>query len=97
MNIYKHEFKMKIGSVITWSLSIVALIVVFMSMFSAIAVDAELINEVMSNFPEELMMAFGMTGLDMSTVLGFFALAFTFVQICLAMHAANYVFFFVSI
>lgn len=78
MNIYKHEFKMKIGSVITWSLSVVALIVVFMSMFSAIAVDAELINEVMSNFPEELMMAFGMTGLDMSTVLGFFALAFTF-------------------
>ncbi len=47
MNIYKHEFKMKIGSVITWSLSVIALIVVFMSMFSAFAVDAELLNEMM--------------------------------------------------
>ena len=97
MNIYKHEFKMKIGSVITWSLSIVALIVAFMSMFSVIAVDADMLNEMMTKFPKELLMAFGMTGLDMSTVLGFYALAFTFVQICLAIQAANYGFSLVSI
>ena len=97
MNIYKHEFKMSMGSVITWSVSIAVLILVFMSMFSAFAADAQVLNQMMAKFPKELLMAFGMTGIDMSTVLGFFGLIFTFVQICLSIQAANYGFSLVSI
>ena len=37
MNIFKHELKTKLSSVVTWSLSIYALIVVFMSMFQSFA------------------------------------------------------------
>ncbi len=97
MNIYKHEFRMSLGSVITWSLSLALLILVFMSMFSVIAEDAQLLNDMMDKFPKELLMAFGMTGIDMSTILGFYALVFTFVQICLAIQAAGYGFSLVSI
>lgn len=97
MNIYKHEFKMNLNSVLTWSVAIAALIFVFVSMFSSFAADAELFNEMMSNFPEELLMAFGMTGIDLSTVLGFYSFAFLFAQICLAIQAANYGFSLVSI
>jgi ABC-2 type transport system permease protein len=92
-----HEFKMSIRSVITWSLSLFFLIFVFMSMFSGIARDAELLNEAMARFPKELLMAFGMLNIDLSTVLGFYALAFTFCQICIAVQAANYGFSLVSI
>lgn len=97
MNIYKHEFKMNLKSVITWSVAIAALIFIFVSLFSSFAEDAELLNEALSNFPEELLLAFGMTGIDLSTILGFFSLAFLFTQICLAIQAANYGFSLVSI
>jgi ABC-2 type transport system permease protein len=97
MNIYNHELKMKIRSVIAWSLAIALLIFIYLSIFSSIAVDAKLLNEMMSSFPEELLIAFGMTDIDMSTILGFFGLIFLFIQICLAIQAANYGFSLVSV
>ena len=97
MNIYKQEFKMKINSVITWSVALAILIMAFMSMFSSLAQDAELLNEMMANFPEELLMAFGMTGMDLSTVLGFYSFLFIFCQICIAIQASNYGFALVSV
>jgi ABC-2 type transport system permease protein len=53
-------------------------------------VDAALLNETLEQFPEELLIAFGMTGLDLSTVLGYFSFTFLFCQIVLALQAANY-------
>ncbi len=97
MNIYKHELKMKIRSVIAWSLAIALLIFIYLSIFSSIAVDAKLLNEMMSSFPEEFLIAFGMTDMDWSTILGFFGLIFLFIQICLAIQAANYGFSLVSV
>ncbi len=97
MNIYKHEFKMKIRSVIVWSLAIGLLIFIYLSIFSSIAVDAKLLSEMMASFPEEFLIAFGMTDIDMSTILGFFGLIFLFIQICLAIQAANYGFSLVSV
>jgi ABC-2 type transport system permease protein len=97
MNIYLHEFKMNTRSVITWSIGISALIVFYMSVFSSIAVDAEAMNEMMAEFPEEFLMAFGMDGIDLSSVLGFFGMIILFVQLCVAIQAANYGFSLVSV
>ncbi|MGA9533942.1 MAG: ABC transporter permease subunit [Anaerolineales bacterium] len=97
MNIYLHELKANSKSVIIWSVSVAALILVFTSIFSAIAKDAELLNQAMSQFPEELLIAFGMTGMDLSTVLGYFSFLFLFVQILLAIQASNYGFGVLSI
>ena len=96
-NIFQQEFKMLLRSVITWSVSVAALILLFVSLFSSFAQDAALLNEMMANFPEELLAAFGMTGVDLSAILGYFSLAFLFVQVCLAIQAANYGFSLVSI
>ncbi len=97
MNIYKHEFKMKIKSVIGWSLAVALMIFIYLSIFSSIEVDAILLSEMMASFPEEFLIAFGMTDIDMSTILGFFGLIFLFIQICLAIQAANYGFSLVSV
>jgi ABC-2 type transport system permease protein len=97
MNIYKHEFKMVLKSVVIWSLSITLIILVYMSMFSSIAADAELLSEAMAKFPKELLLAFGMTDMDWSTILGFYGFIFLFCQICLAIQASNYGFSLVSI
>src|SRR4030042_4193585 len=90
MNIFRYEFKAKLRSVVTWSLSIYALIVVFMSMFQGFSAQTALVSQLMSSFPRELLIAFGMQDMDWSTLMGFFGLVFVFCQICLAMQAANY-------
>jgi len=90
MNIYVQELKMKVQSIVTWSLAVSLLVLFFMTIFSSMDIDATLWNQVMDSFPEELLMAFGMTNMDMSSVLGFYGFVFTFCQICVAIQAANY-------
>lgn len=97
MNIYLHELKIKIKSILIWSLSIAVLILVFMSLFEGFSKDSALVSSLMSKFPPELMAAFGMQDMDFSSLLGFFALLFVFSQICLAIQAANYGFGLVSV
>jgi ABC-2 type transport system permease protein len=97
MNIYVHEFKSGLRSVIIWAIAIIVVMSLFMSVFSSFAADAELLNEMMSQFPKELLAAFGMTGLDLSQVLGYFTFAILFVQVMVAVQAANYGFGLVSI
>jgi ABC-2 type transport system permease protein len=97
MNIYLHEFKSKIRSVLIWSASIAALLVVFLSLSRAFTEQSAVLAQAMANFPRELLVAFGMENMDMTTVLGFFGLIFLFCQICLAIQAANYGFGLVSI
>jgi len=97
MNIFKYELKTKLRSVVTWSLSIYALIVIFMSLFQSFVDQTELVAEMMSSFPKELLIAFGMQDMDWSTILGFYGLVFVFVQICLAIQAANNGFGLVSV
>ena len=97
MNIYKHEFKTGLRPALIWSASITVLLFVFMSISTIFSSNAALLSEMLSNFPEELLIAFGMNNMDFGSVLGFFGLMFLFCQICLAIQAANYGFGLVSI
>jgi ABC-2 type transport system permease protein len=97
MNIYKHELKTIQRSVVIWSVSLFALIMIYMSMFPSFSSNSSIVNKLMESFPKELLIAFGMTDMDLSTILGFFGLVFVFCQICLAIQAANYGFSMVSI
>ena len=97
MNIYKQEFKMNLVSVVTWSFSLAVVIYVFLSLFSSVALDAEVFYETMANFPKELLMAFGMDTLDLSSVLGFYGVIFFICQVCLAIQASNYGFSILSV
>lgn len=96
MNIFRHEFKMRLRSVITWSVAVAVLILVYVSLFSSFAQQAENLNQMVANFPKQLLMAFDLNGVDLSTVLGYFGFVFLFTQICLSIQAANYGFSLVS-
>ena len=97
MTIFKQELKMSWRSVIAWCVALAALIFIYGSLFSSFAKDAALLNQMMANFPPALLTAFGMNGLDLSTVLGYFSLVFLFAQLCLAIQAANTGFSLVSV
>jgi ABC-2 type transport system permease protein len=96
-NIYRHEFNARLKSVIIWSLAVAAIILIYFSFFSAFADQAEVLNQMLENFPVELRAAFGLDRMDLTEVLGYFSLVFLFVQLCLAIQAANYGFGLVSI
>ncbi len=96
-NIFRQEFQMHARSVITWSIAVAALILLFVSLFSSFSQDAALLSEMMANFPKQFLQAFGLTDVNLATILGYFSLAFLFVQICLAIQAANYGFALVSV
>ena len=96
-NIYTHEVRLKLRSVLIWSLSIAALLFFFFSIFQSFADQAELTNQLMAKFPQELKDAFGLNRMDMSTVLGFFSLIYVFIQLCVAIQAGNFGFGLVSI
>ena len=97
MNIYKQEMKMSYRSVIIWSVALILIIILMLGIYSGFSDDAELVNEMMAEFPEELLMAFGMENLDLVSALGSYSFVFLFCQICLAIQAANYGFSLVSV
>jgi ABC-2 type transport system permease protein len=96
-NIYKHEFRARLKSVLIWSVSIVLLIVFFFSIFPAFSEQAALMNEMLRKFPPQLLAAFGLGNMDLASLLGYLGFLFIFVQLCLAIQAANYGFGLVSV
>lgn len=90
MNIYRHEVKMYLRSILTWSLSVTVLLLVFMALFPSISHDMDAFDVLMKNYPPEMLAIFGLTGLNIGSVLGFFALLFQFVQLAVSIQAANY-------
>jgi len=96
-NIYRHELRTRLRSVVVWSLAVSALVIIFFSFFSVFADQAELLNEMMDRFPPEMRAAFGLDRMDLATVLGYYSFIFLFVQLCLAIQASNYGFGLVSI
>lgn len=96
-NIYKHEFRTRLKSVVIWSLAVTTLVVIFFSFFSVFADQAALMNEMLARFPPEMRAAFGLDRMDLSTVLGYLSFIFLFVQLCLAIQAGSYGFGLLSI
>lgn len=90
MNIYKQEFKMNLKSALSWSFWLALLFYLFMLGYSLLADEMASFSKLMENYPKELMVAFGMDGLDMSTILGFLGMSLVFSQLCLSIQAANY-------
>jgi ABC-2 type transport system permease protein len=97
MNIFLHELRSRMKSVLTWSVALAGIILLFMSLFQGFSEQAAMVSELMQSFPPELLIAFGMTNLDFASLIGFFGLIFVFCQICLAIQSANYGFGLVSI
>ncbi len=95
--IFNYEFRARLRSVIIWSIGIGILVVFFSSIFQSFAQQAALVNELLSKFPPELLAAFGLGSIDLTSLLGYLSFLFIFVQLCLAIQASNYGFGLVSV
>lgn len=91
MNIFKQEFNMKKKSILIWSLSIAGFMLFYMAFFPSISQDGKALEELMASFPAEFLEAFGMGGgLSIASLMGYFTVTFTMIQLALAIQSANY-------
>jgi ABC-2 type transport system permease protein len=89
MNMFLHELKAYRKSTLIWTLSLVALIVLFLSMFPAFSKDAEEFRKLLEGFPIELRKAIGLSVDSVATLIGFFSYAFLYLKLAGAIQAMN--------
>ncbi|WP_223595305.1 ABC transporter permease subunit [Neobacillus bataviensis] len=89
MNIFLHELKAYRKSTIIWSISLVLIIALFMSLYSSIAKDAEGFLKILENYPEAIRNAIGFNQGNFFTILGFYSFPLSFITLCAAIQAMN--------
>lgn len=89
MNILIHELKTYRKSTIIWSLSLIAIMIIFMSMYSTFAEDAKGFMKIVENYPEAIRNAMGFNQENFFTILGFYSFPLSFITLCAAIQAMN--------
>jgi len=89
MNMFLHELKAYRKSTIIWTCSLVALVVLFLSMFPAFSKEATAFKEIMKGFPEPVRKSLGLSVDSMSSILGFYSYMFLYTTLCGAIQAMN--------
>ncbi len=87
MNMYLHELKSLRKSTIIWTCSMIALAVIYFSIYPSIANDAADIKKLLGGYPAPLRAALGITLDNIASVLGFYSMVFSFITLCGAIQA----------
>lgn len=87
MNIFLHEIRAFGKSTIVWTVSLIALVLFFMSLFPSFAKDADQVNELLQTLPEALRKAVGIEIGHFTSILGFYSYVFMYISLCGAIQA----------
>lgn len=90
MNIYIHELKMLRNATIYWTIALVAVLILFMSIFPAVATDAASFQELLDSFPEGFQQALGISNVNFATVLGYYSFTLIYIFLMGYIQAMNY-------
>jgi ABC-2 type transport system permease protein len=89
MNMFLYELKSLRKSIIIWTLSLLALAALYLSIYPSMAKDAEDFKELLSGYPAAIRAALGINLDYISSLLGFYSMIFTFIILCGAIQAMN--------
>lgn len=89
MNIFLHELKAYRKSTMIWSISLILVVVLFMSLFPAFTKDVTEFKKLLEGYPEPVRKALGMDLNTLFSILGFYCYALTFITLCAAIQAMN--------
>ena len=89
MNIFVRELQAHRKSTVIWAASLIAVIVVFMSMYPAFTADVALSAQVLQQFPKALLDAMDLSLDDFFTIFGFFGYLMNFVILAGSIQAMN--------
>ena len=89
MNIFMHELRAYRKSTIIWTISLIMIVLLFMSFYSSFAKDAEEFTKIMEGYPEAIRNLLGVNLGNLFTILGFYSFVLTFITLCGAIQAMN--------
>jgi ABC-2 type transport system permease protein len=89
MNIFLHELRAYRKSTIIWSLSLMIIVVLFMSFYPSFSEDAEGFKKIMEGYPEAIRNALGFNLETFFTIIGFYSFPLSFITLCGAIQAMN--------
>lgn len=89
MNIIKHELRLYFKSTLTWVISLIGVMFIFVAIFPAFKSSIGAMNAVLESFPEAVKKMLGLTNLDMSNVIGFFGFMFMYITLIGGIQAMN--------
>ncbi|OJU16139.1 MAG: ABC transporter [Clostridiales bacterium 43-6] len=87
MNIFVHEIKSNLKALIFWCVGMALMATVGMSKYAGAEGNMESFKEIINKIPKALLAFFGMTGLDITTAVGYFGVVFTFLLVMAGIHA----------
>ena len=87
MNVFWRELRAYRKAVVIWSVSIVLLLAASMAKFNTLAADGMDITQLLDQFPATVQAVFGMNGLDITTIVGYFGVLYLYVAVMLAIQA----------
>jgi ABC-2 type transport system permease protein len=88
MNIVFRELKANFKSFLLWCIGIIAIVAGGMGKYAGFSSSAQSISSIIDKTPRALLALFGMSGIDMSTVNGFYALIFLYVMIASTVYSS---------
>lgn len=89
MNILLHELRVYRKSTIIWSISLILIVVLFMSLFPSFSKDTEEFTKLLEGYPAAVRAAFGINLDNFFSILGFYCYALSFITLCGAIQAMN--------
>ena len=90
MNMYLHELKSLRKTTIIWTCAIIALAVIYFSVYTGIAKDAADFKALLSGYPASIRAMLGISLDNITTILGFYSMIFSFITLCGAIQAMIY-------
>ncbi len=87
MNIFLHELRTYRKSTIIWSISLLAIIVMFFSLFPTFTKDVVDFKKILEGYPEVIKKAIGISIDSFTNLLSFYSFLFSYVLLCGAIQA----------
>jgi ABC-2 type transport system permease protein len=86
-NVFSHELARRRKPLLIWSTGMVLFMVLCMFKFETLAADAAAMRGIMDQFPQTIQAVFGMSGLDITTLGGYFGVCFLYIALLLTVQA----------
>lgn len=87
MNVFRRELRAYRKSVLVWLAGVVLLLVASMAKFATLTAVGGDAKRLIDQFPPAIRSLFGMNGLDITTVEGYFGVLFLYVAVLVSIHA----------
>ncbi len=89
MNMFLYELKSHVKSMLLWTLSMLGLAALYLSIYPKMAQDAEDFKKLLGSYPEAIRAMLGINLDYIATLLGFYSMIFSFIILCGAIQAMN--------